>query len=170
MNKFSVVIGLLALASVAMSASILSPEIFKDWEGRIVGGSVASPGQFPHQVSLRSSANAHFCGGWIHNTRWAVSAAHCTIGRTTVNTRVVVGAHSRTDGVSHTTRAIRNHPNYNANNLANDISAVQTAGAIALNARAQAIPLGSTTVGAAAATISGWGQTAVSTQISKSYS
>lgn len=167
MNKFSVAFALLALASVAMSASVLSPEIFTDWEGRIVGGSVAAVGQFPHQASMRTAANGHFCGGWVHNARWAVSAAHCTIGRTTANTRVVVGAHSRTDGTTHTTSAIRNHPNYNANTLANDISAVQTAGAITMNARVRAIPLGTATIGAGAAQISGWGQTAVSIRMSR---
>ena len=122
---------------------------------------MAAVGQFPYQVSLRSSANAHFCGGWVHNTRWAVSVAHCTVGRTLANTRVVVGAHSRTDGTSHTVSIIRNHPNYNANTIANDISCLQTAAAITLNARVSTIALGATQIGGGvSAVVSGWGQTA----------
>lgn len=124
---------------------------------------MAAVGQFPYQVSLRSAANAHFCGGWVHNARWAISAAHCTVGRTVANTRVVVSAHSRTDGTSHPVSVIRNHPNYNANTIANDISCVQTSAAIAMNARVQSIGMGTATIGGnVAAVVSGWGQTSVS--------
>lgn len=129
-----------------------------------MGGSNAAAGQFPYQASLRTAGNGHFCGGWIHSTRWVVSAAHCTIGRTTGNTFVVVGALQRlTGGVNHPTSAVVNHPNYNANTLANDISVVQTAGAIAMNANVAPIPLSRVnTGGGVAAVASGWGQTAVS--------
>lgn len=124
---------------------------------------MASAGQFPYQVSLRSAANAHFCGGWVHNNRWAISVAHCTVGRTAANTRVVVGAHSRTDGTSMAVARIVNHPNYNANTIANDISCVQTSANIAFNARVQPINMGTANIGGnVAAIVSGWGQTAVS--------
>lgn len=48
---------------------------------RIIGGWDAQPGEFPYQVSVRStrrSANSgHFCGGAILNATVVVTAAHC---------------------------------------------------------------------------------------------
>jgi trypsin len=152
---------LLGLVSSALCASLTSPVVDQEWEGVIVGGSTAAANQFPHQVSLRSSGNAHFCGGFIINNRWVGSAAHCTIGRTLANTVSVVGTNHRTSGgISHSSARIVNHPSYNANTLANDISMVNTASTIAFTAAVQAITLGSATVGGGvSSTASGWGQT-----------
>jgi trypsin len=139
------------------------PAEFTEWEGRIVGGSNAASGQFPYQVSMRSAANSHFCGGSIINSRWALCAAHCTIGRTTANTRVVVGTHlMNSGGVSHTTSQIVNHPSYSGITLANDISVVQTEAAITFTGLVQPIGLAADfTGGGVTATASGWGQTTV---------
>ena len=132
--------------------------------GRIIGGHNAGDGQFPYMVSLRSAANAHFCGGWIHNTRWIVTAAHCTIGRAIANTISVVGSNRLSDGgVVHTTASIANHPNYNANNLNNDIALIWTSTQIVRTPLVQPIPLGTTSVGSGTfAVVTGWGLTRVS--------
>lgn len=137
---------LVALVAVAI-ASPLS-EVFFEREGRIVGGSNANLGQFPYQVSLRTAANFHFCGGSIINNRWVLSAAHCTIGRAQNSVRVVVGTVLlNSGGQTHVSSRIVNHPSYNANTIANDVSVVQTATVIGFNTNVQAITLGSAQVG-----------------------
>ncbi|XP_055596059.1 chymotrypsin-2-like [Uranotaenia lowii] len=147
------------VAAVAVFGKTLPVE-YQEWEGYIVGGQNAASGQFPYQVSLRSAQNAHFCGGSIVNNRWILSAAHCTIGRTTANTRVVVGTHLlNSGGVMHNAQAIINHPSYNANTLANDISVVHTATVIAFTNLAQPIGLAANFINTAAGALaSGWGQ------------
>ncbi|EAT40329.1 AAEL007938-PA [Aedes aegypti] len=147
------------LGAAAVFGGTLSPE-FLEWEGRIVGGSNAVSGQFPYQVSLRSSANTHFCGASILNNRYVLTAAHCTQGRTLANTRVVVGTHLlNSGGFAHASSRIIIHPSYNPSTLANDISMVQTTVAIAFNQFAQPIGLSSTFVNTAAgAVVTGWGQ------------
>lgn len=89
--------------------------------GRIVGGQAVANGVVPWQVSLRNAANSHFCGGSIISNRWALSAAHCTIGRAQTSVRVVVGSNLlNSGGVTHVSSRIINHPSYNANTIANE--------------------------------------------------
>ncbi|XP_065084074.1 chymotrypsin-2-like [Ochlerotatus camptorhynchus] len=157
MNRLSLLFVL--VGAVAVFGTTLPAE-FLEWKGRIVGGQNAASGQFPYQVSLRSSNNAHFCGGSIVNNRYVLSAAHCTFGRTSADTRVVVGTHLlNSGGTIHYTTNIINHGSYNPNTLANDISLVRTASVIAYNNLVQPIDLEYTyiTTGSGAR-VSGWGQ------------
>lgn len=49
---------------------------------RIVGGQLASSGQFPYQAALFMSdgSKSWFCGGSIISNRWILTAAHCPDG------------------------------------------------------------------------------------------
>jgi trypsin len=129
--------------------------------GRIIGGQEAAIGQFPHQASMRSAANAHFCGGFILNDFWVGCAAHCTVNRLVANTRVVAGAHHRINGgITYAVSQIVNHPNYSGITLANDISVVRTETPILQSATVRPIALEFDFVGThTGATASGWGQT-----------
>lgn len=150
------VLFVLALAAIA-SASPL-PEDFVD--PFIVGGTNAALGQYPYQVSLRSSGS-HFCGGSIINNRWVLSAAHCTIGRGQSSITLVVGTVLlNSGGASHVSSRIINHPDYNSQTIANDVSVVQSATTIVFNTNVQAIALGSAFIGGGInAMLTGWGST-----------
>jgi trypsin len=109
---------------------------------------------------MRSTANAHFCGGFIINERWVGCAAHCTINRTPANTLVVVGAQNRINGgITHTTSRIINHPNYSGATLINDVSVIQVTNPISETGSVRRIPLGSVFITGGNAIASGWGQT-----------
>ena len=46
-------------------------------QGRVVGGSDATPGEWCWQVALINSLNQYLCGGALIGTQWVLTAAHC---------------------------------------------------------------------------------------------
>ena len=95
------------------------------WNAKIVGGNDAFIGQFPYQVSLRNSANTHFCGGSIIHQNWIITAAHCSDNRIAANIFACVGSISRTTGgYAYRIKKIVIHPLYNQMDY--DISLLET--------------------------------------------
>uniref|UniRef100_A0A8B9S3R7 Transmembrane serine protease 9 n=1 Tax=Apteryx owenii TaxID=8824 RepID=A0A8B9S3R7_APTOW len=96
---------------------------------RIVGGSEASRGEFPWQVSLREN-NEHFCGAAILTEKWLVSAAHCF---TEFQDPAMWVAYTGTTSLSSTDSGavklgiarIISHPSYNADTADYDVAVLE---------------------------------------------
>lgn len=138
---------------------------------RIFGGHEATPGQFPHQISLRYFnifGYAHTCGGSILNERFILTAAHCI--RPRIRFYILVGAHNRSfirdqKNLQQVKRGIV-HPNYNQTSLVNDIALVELVNSLQFNARVQPIQLHEDFIGDGFNAIaSGWGKSNVRNKI-----
>jgi len=111
----------------------------------IVGGEAARPHEFPWQASMRRlSTNSHFCGGFIINDRWIMTAAHCMEGETPAILSVVIGDHTRNDNSNTVRRALTveqiiMHEDYDDWDYYNDIALVKVTEAIEFNEDIQPI-------------------------------
>jgi len=132
---------------------------------RIIGGSAASPGAYPYQISLQvqqGGSRYHTCGGSILSTTKIACAAHCCVGQNVANLRVIAGAHNmqvneasqQVMGVSRITV----HPSYNGNTINNDACKIFLSQPLSLNARVATIPL-CTSEPTGSCTATGWGTT-----------
>lgn len=133
---------------------------------RIVGGTEAEQGQFPHQVSIRSTLNErHFCGGSIISKNFILTAAHCTQERFSKpeNIFVVVGAWNMTnDGTQMNIETITIHPSFDLKHVLNDIAILKTAEKIIFSDFVKPISLPThPAYDHVEAIVSGWGRTAV---------
>lgn len=163
---------IVAVASNAQFDELPSIENSSELDTRIVGGKSAIIGQFPHQVSLRSSyTKKHFCGGSIITPRFILTAAHCSQGgfASPSNVYAVVGALTRLVGgtVVHLEK-ITPHQKFNKTILKHDISLIRTATEIIFSRLVRPIALPTKSLpetGDVPVTISGWGLTGVNSML-----
>ncbi|XP_014256631.1 trypsin-1-like isoform X2 [Cimex lectularius] len=98
--------------------------------GRIVGGSDASPGEFPWIVSI-TRRGGHFCGGTLINNRWVLTAAHCLCSGSrilsAVELKVTVGGHDLREqtGAHLPVSKLLLHPKYECSRYVNDIALIE---------------------------------------------
>ncbi|XP_032671107.1 serine protease 53-like [Odontomachus brunneus] len=138
--------------------------VYGDEPEAIVGGNVASPGQFPYQVSLQLYGN-HFCGGTIISNRHVVTAAHCMPSPANTNgLTVVTGTNDiENGGQVHQIMCIQVHPEYNPNTVSNDIALITLAEPMTFSGLQQSIfpATSDPATGQNNAVVSGWGMLGV---------
>uniref|UniRef100_A0A182N2T7 Peptidase S1 domain-containing protein n=1 Tax=Anopheles dirus TaxID=7168 RepID=A0A182N2T7_9DIPT len=153
---------ILAFLAVVVSGELATNDPkYQQWKGRIVGGRYAQDGDFPYQASFRTATgDMHICGGAVLNQQWVITAASCMFGRTTTDTRVVVGAYRLSQGGFNLgLRRIIIHPNFADATLANDVAVVRVSSLMVLSDAVQGVQLGSYYVNVAyGALVSGWGR------------
>lgn len=102
---------------------------------KILGGSIAAPGQFPWMVALvdprsANASNGEFCGGSLIAPKVVLTAAHCVAGTTASEIDAVVGRTrlSRSaDGQRISVTRIVRHPDYDAKTQTDDVALLQLA-------------------------------------------
>jgi len=108
-------------------------------EGRIVGGQVAQPHQFPYQVALLtflpSLGGNGFCGGSFVGTRTVLTAAHCVDGGS--NGTAIFGAHFFANANEPNQQRFQFlsgniilHPDWNPTLIRGDVAVVQVSSAV----------------------------------------
>ncbi|OQR79373.1 testisin-like [Tropilaelaps mercedesae] len=116
-----------------------------DRVARIVGGTEASPGEFPWMVSLRVRGD-HFCGATIIHPKFVITAAHCVQGRNPRLFTARVGEHNMAEASlaegEYQVRRIHVHPNYShPKRYNNDIALLRLSADIAFSSEVQSICL-----------------------------
>ena len=134
--------------------------------GRIVGGSDATDGQFPHQISLRRNGS-HTCGGSIISRNYILTAAHC-VGAEDENGfyhvyepelfTIRAGSTNRLiGGVLKQVVEITVHENYG--NFINDVALLKLDSPLVFSQNIKAIPLATSDASVGSSVIiSGWGR------------
>ncbi|XP_059479425.1 brachyurin-like [Neocloeon triangulifer] len=132
--------------------------------GKIIGGGVATLGQFPYQAGVTIDFGG-FCGGSLISESVALTAAHCIDGA--FIWEVVLGAQNINDNSEPTRQTFVSqnaqlHENYNPNTINNDIGIINLGG-VASGAGISPVRLPSrsqvgTTFTGDRVRVSGWGR------------
>merc|ERR1719297_195923 len=95
--------------------------------GRIVGGTEASPGEFPHQIALLRGGvgGSLMCGGSLVAADRVITAGHCCDGQSASRLGVRVGSHNLysedPDQADIAVSKVLNHEDYDSWTITNDI-------------------------------------------------
>ncbi|SPE99830.1 S1 family peptidase [Streptomyces sp. MA5143a] len=106
-----------AAALLAAPGAVAAPQ-------PIVGGTTTTASAYPYVMQITNASQSQFCGGTLVSPTKVITAAHCLVGRTTSNTRVVGGRTFRngTDGTVRTVSRIWIHPSYSSAESGKDVA------------------------------------------------
>ncbi|RVE70968.1 hypothetical protein OJAV_G00069870 [Oryzias javanicus] len=134
---------------------------------RIVGGYVPVPHSIKYIVSIQTTDRQHFCGGFLINKFWVITAAHCNIG---LNRMVIVAGDYSLTVYEGTEQEIQPqilypHPDYNSVTNNSDIMLIKLRAPVFLNNYVSVVLLprqDATIAEGKMCRVSGWGYTAPS--------
>ncbi|XP_032671244.1 chymotrypsin-1-like [Odontomachus brunneus] len=158
--------------AILLVVCVIAKQAYGDEPEAIVGGSVATPGQFPHQISLQYWG-LHICGGSIISPTHIITAAHCVKDMQQSSLTVVTGSISSRPGYgqSHEIQCIQVHPGHTGlkrDGWKDDICVITLKKPITMSNVQNVIPLASRdyAIGSYRGTISGFGKTSVNSGVS----
>merc|ERR1712179_418972 len=140
MRAAIVIAACLAVASArTFSKKALSTPLARGG-GRIVGGTDAYPGEFPHQIMLtRGVGGSLMCGGSIVGSNKVITAGHCCDGMSASKLGVEVGSHNLyeddPDQASFAVSDVGLHEDYDSWNINNDICMLTLEGSISMGSK-----------------------------------
>merc|ERR1712110_585536 len=146
MRAAIVIAACLAVASArTFSKKALSTPLARGG-GRIVGGTDAYPGEFPHQIMLtRGVGGSLMCGGSIVGSNKVITAGHCCDGMSASKLGVEVGSHNLyeddPDQESFAVPDVGLHEDYDSWNINNDICMLTLEGSISMGSNVGTIGL-----------------------------
>ncbi|XP_062330242.1 chymotrypsin-like protease CTRL-1 isoform X1 [Osmerus eperlanus] len=132
---------------------------------KIVGGSDASAGSWPWQVSMHFRGT-FICGGTLIHREWVLTAAHCMLTLTASDYSLFLGRQNETPSgdnpneVSRSVSQIIKHPQYNNTLFNNDITLMKLSSPVNITSYIRPVCLaaaGSIFSNATACWASGWG-------------
>ncbi|CAL4202489.1 unnamed protein product, partial [Meganyctiphanes norvegica] len=136
---------------------------------RIVNGQETEVLEYPWQAGIVSySGSRTWCGGSLINSKWVLTAAHCTDGASPSQIQVLLGEHTiyTTDGTEQRfdVSQVINHPSYITNpwNNGHDISLLELSGEVDFSItqiRPICLPSTQDLFVGAQATVTGFGRT-----------
>lgn len=149
---------LVCVLLVSASGSLLPLD--DHYDSRVVGGHEAELGSAPYQVSLQGLFG-HSCGGAIIGDLWVLTAAHCVVGASLSQMRVLVGTNSlKEGGQKYKASKFIVHSRYNKPNFHNDIALVKLESKLEFSDNVKTIEYSERVVPEdATLTLTGWGRT-----------
>ncbi|XP_069860175.1 prostasin-like [Dipodomys merriami] len=141
-------------------------------QARITGGSSASPGQWPWQVSINYNGD-HVCGGSLVSDQWILSAAHCfPREHSREDYEIKLGAHQldvySQDAEVRMVAQIISHPSYREEGSEGDIALVRLSSPVSFSRHIRPVCLPAANASfpnGLRCTVTGWGHVSQSVSL-----